>query len=157
MYRCSLRFTWAGPLDRRPTSCCSGEIRYRESPKSSASRFGGVASDYHALHEWFDQVKAHLPDVRHRAVLQSSFGIYLVQQVFGELIVRKSDGKEILTCILSEQHVLEYLGFIPTVQDWMKGLPMRASMIKGAKALEADEVAPKPAQASSARLQAQAA
>ena len=113
MYRCSLRFTWAGPLDRRPTSCCSGEIQHRESPKSSASRFGGVASDYHALHEWFDQVKAHLPDVRHRAVLHSSFGIYLVQQVFGELIVRKSDGKEILTCILSEQHVLEDLGFIP--------------------------------------------
>jgi hypothetical protein len=125
--------------------------------KSSASRFGGVASDYHALHEWFDQVKAHLPDVRHRAVLHSSFGIFLAQQVFGEVIVRKSDGAEVPTRLLGEQHVLEDLGFIPTVQDWMKGLPMRASMIKGAKALEADEVAPKPAQASSARLQAQAA
>jgi hypothetical protein len=47
--------------------------------KSSARRFGGVASDYHELHEWFDQVKAHLPDVRHRAVLHSSFGIFLAQ------------------------------------------------------------------------------
>jgi hypothetical protein len=106
--------------------------------KSSARRFGGVASDYHAPHEWFDQVKAHLPDVRHRAVLHSSFGIFLAQQVFGEVIFRKSDGAEVPTRLLGEQHVLEDLGFIPTVQDWLKGLPMRAWMIKGAKALEAE-------------------
>jgi hypothetical protein len=83
-------------------------------------------------------VKAHLPDVRHRAVLHSSFGIFLAQQVFGEVIVRKSDGAEVPTRLLGEQHVLEDLGFIPTVQDWLKGLPMRAWMIKGAKALEAE-------------------
>jgi hypothetical protein len=29
------------------------------------------------------------------------------------------------------------------VQDWLKGLPMRAWMIKGAKALEAEAAAPK--------------
>ena len=59
-------------------------------------------------------MKAHLPDVRHRAVLHSSFGIFLGQQVFGEVIVRKSDGAEVPTRLLGEQHVLEDLGFIPT-------------------------------------------
>lgn len=106
--------------------------------KSSAKRFGGIPSDYHAIHEWFDQVKAHLPDVRHRSILHSSFGVFLAQQVFGEVIVRKSDGKEVPTRLLGEQHVLEDLGFIPTVQDWLKELPMRAWMIKGARSLEAD-------------------
>jgi hypothetical protein len=46
-------------------------------------------------------------------VLHSSFGIFLGQQVFGEVIVRKSDGAEVPTRLLGEQHVLEYLGFIP--------------------------------------------
>jgi hypothetical protein len=117
--------------------------------KSSARRFGGTPSDYHALHEWFDQVKAHLPDVRHRAVLHSSFGIYLAQQVFGEVLVRKSDGGEVPTRLLGEQHVLEDLGYIPTVQDWLGELPLRAWMLRGAKQLERD--APVVAEAQLAR------
>ena len=101
--------------------------------KSSSRRFGGIPSDYYALHEWFDQVKAHLPDVRHRAVLHSSFGIYLAQQVFGEVLVRKSDGGEVPPRLLGEQQVLEDRGYIPTVQEWLKELPLRASMVRGAK------------------------
>ena len=107
--------------------------------KSSAKRFGGVAEDYIALHEWFDQTKAHLPDVRHRAVLHSSFGIYLCQQVFGEVLVRKSDGKSIPVRPLGEQHIIEDMGFIPTVQDWFKEIPIRPWMIKGTKALSREK------------------
>ncbi|MCG3770030.1 MAG: hypothetical protein JW384_01165 [Nitrosomonadaceae bacterium] len=103
--------------------------------KSSAKKFGGHFEDYIALHEWFDQTKAHLPDARHRAVLHSSFGIYMAQQVFGEVIVRKSDGKPVPTRMLGEQHILEDMGMIPTLQDWLKELPLRSWMIRGAKAL----------------------
>jgi len=103
--------------------------------KSSARKFGGQPEDYIALHEWFDQTKAHLPDARHRSVLHSSFGIYLAQQVFGEVILRKSDGKPVPTRMLGEQHVLEDMGMIPTLQDWLKELPLRSWMVKGAKAL----------------------
>lgn len=103
--------------------------------KSSAKRFGGQTEDYIEIHEWFDQTKSHLPDARHRAILHSSFGIFLAQQVFGEVIVRKSDGKPVPTRLLGEQHILEDMGFIPTVQDWLKELPMKSWMLKGAKAL----------------------
>jgi hypothetical protein len=103
--------------------------------KSSAKRFGGVWEDYIELHEWFDQTKAHFADARHRAVLHSSFGIFLAQQFFGEVIVRKSDGQLVPTRLLAEQHILEDFGTIPTMQDWLKEMPLRSWMMKGAKAL----------------------
>ena len=34
----------------------------------------------------FDHSKAHFPDMRHRALLHSSFGIYIVKRVFGTTI-----------------------------------------------------------------------
>lgn len=94
--------------------------------KSSARKFGGIWEDYVELHEWFDQTKAHHADTRHRAILHNTFGIYLLQQVFGEVITRKSDGVVIPTRPIGEQHVLEDLGFIPNVSHWlncMKGEP----------------------------------
>jgi hypothetical protein len=103
--------------------------------KSSAKKYGGVQEDYIELHEWFDQTKSHLPDARHRAILHSSFGIYLAQQVFGEAIIRKSDGKPVPTRMLGEQHILEDMGFIPTVQDWMKEMKLKSWMMRGARAL----------------------
>ena len=103
--------------------------------KSSAKKYGGVKEDYIELHEWFDQTKSHLPDARHRAILHSSFGIYLAQQVFGEVIIRKSDGKPVPTRMLGEQHILEDMGFIPTVQDWMKEMKLKSWMMRGARAL----------------------
>jgi len=99
--------------------------------KSSASKFGGVPEDYIEIHEWFDSTKAAWADTRHRAILHSSFGIYLGQQVFGETIIRKSDGKEIPFRPIGEQHVLEDLGFIPTIENWLDNLPRQKWMSKG--------------------------
>jgi hypothetical protein len=45
--------------------------------ESSARKFGGKASDYLAIHNWFDASKAHASDLRHRAALHHSFGIFL--------------------------------------------------------------------------------
>lgn len=50
---------------------------------SSARRFGGEVDDTLALHSWLDSSKAAYADQRHRAVLHSSFGIFLAEQYFG--------------------------------------------------------------------------
>jgi hypothetical protein len=41
--------------------------------KNSARKYGGVPEDYQAVHDFFDSTKAALPDIRHRALLHSSF------------------------------------------------------------------------------------
>ena len=90
---------------------------------SSVKKWGGKPEDYLHIHEFFDQTKAHLADSRHRAVLHNSFGIFLCQQVFGPTLIRKSDGREIPVRFIGEQHVLEDLGCIPTLADWMRQMP----------------------------------
>lgn len=85
---------------------------------SSARRWGGNAEDYLAIHQWFDETKAHMPDFRHRALRHHSEGIALMQQIFGPSITN-SDNKLIPTLWIGEQHVLEDHGRIPTVADWL--------------------------------------
>lgn len=38
--------------------------------------------------------------------------------------IRNSDGKMVQVRDIAEQHILEDLGHIPTVQDWLKDLPI---------------------------------
>ena len=86
--------------------------------KNSVRRFGGKPEDYQEIHDFFDQTKAHVADMRHRAILHNSFGIFLAEQVFGTYITN-SDGKKVQVRDVGEQHVLEDMGFIPSVQNWM--------------------------------------
>lgn len=51
---------------------------------SSVRQFGGSAEDYLPLHECMDSSKATVPDNRHRAILHSSFGIFLLDRIFGQ-------------------------------------------------------------------------
>ena len=90
--------------------------------QNSAKKWGGLPCDYLEIHNWFDQTKAHFPDMRHRAILHSSFGIFMCEQHFGVSIVNSS-GKEISVRDIGEWHVLEDLGFIPTIQDYLKDMP----------------------------------
>lgn len=86
--------------------------------QSSARLFGGKAEDYLAVHNWFDESKAFLPDFRHRALRHHAEGIFLCEKVFGAAI-RNSDGDPVPVRYLGEQHVKEDLGRIPTAQDWL--------------------------------------
>lgn len=95
--------------------------------KSSARKWGGEPSDYLRIHDWFDQTKSHFPDVRHRALLHSSFGIYLAEQVFGHNVTN-SAGREVSVRDIGEQHVLEDLGTIPTVQDYLSQMALQTWM-----------------------------
>lgn len=93
----------------------------------SVKRFGGVEDDYIAIHEFIDHSKSSVADVRHRAMLHSAWGIYLTSRVFGDLITN-ADGKTVSVRDVAEEHILQDLGFIPTMQDWLKGLPIEGWM-----------------------------
>lgn len=93
----------------------------------SAKKHGGKPEDYQKLHDFIDSSKATIADVRHRALLHSAFGIYLCEQLFGHTI-KNSEDKNVPTRILAEEHILEDLGFIPTVEHWLAEMPLRKWM-----------------------------
>ena len=95
----------------------------------SARLFGGVADDYLAIHSWFDESKAFMPDLRHRALRHHSEGIFLCEKIFG-VTIENSDGKRVPTRSVGEQHVQDDLGWIPTLQDWLKNLEVQPWMLK---------------------------
>jgi hypothetical protein len=86
--------------------------------ENSARRFGGRAEDYIAIHNWFDESKAFLPDFRHRALRHHAEGIFLCERLFG-ITITNSEGRQVPVRYIGEQHVKEDLGRIPTVQDWL--------------------------------------
>lgn len=95
---------------------------------NSVRRYGGRVEDYIAIHDFFDSTKSAWADVRHRAVLHSTFGIYLVERVFGTTITN-SDGKQISVRDIGEDHVVEDCGHIPTIEKWLKELPVEDWML----------------------------
>ena len=108
----------------------------------SAKTWGGSAQDYLALHQWFDVTKAHLPDNRHRMLLHNSFGMLLAEQVFGPAI-HNTLGRRVFVRDLAARHIIEDLGFIPTVQDCLGELPLLPWMA-GAVRLIAQPGVPNP-------------
>lgn len=99
--------------------------------KVSVKRYGGRVEDYLAIHEFIDSSKIAMPDVRHRAILHSSFGIYLAEKQFGTYITNAA-GKDVSVRDIAEEHVQEDLGFIPTIETWLEELPLKPWM-SGAK------------------------
>lgn len=95
--------------------------------KNSVKKYGGVLEDYMPIHEFIDSSKIAVPDVRHRSMLHSAWGVYLVERVFGALITN-ADGKKVSTRDLAEEHVIEDLGWIPTMQDYLKHMTLEAWM-----------------------------
>lgn len=93
----------------------------------SAKKFGGKPEDYQHIHDFIDSSKAHIADIRHRALLHSSFGIYLCEMVFG-INIKNSDGDLVSVRDIAEEHVIEDLGRIPTVQDWLGNMTIQTWM-----------------------------
>lgn len=113
--------------------------------KISAKKHGGKWEDYIDLHNFFDQTKAHIPDMRHRAILHNAFGIFLCEQQFGA-VRTNSAGREYSVRDIGEDHVLEDLGTIPTIHEviscistehlqWLGGLPKSTKQKKAKKTL----------------------
>lgn len=92
-----------------------------------AKKYGGKPEDYQAIDDFIDSSKASMADVRHRAVLHSSFGIFICEKVFGTTITN-SDGKQVPVRLIAEEHIMHDMGFIPTVEHWLGEMPVRKWM-----------------------------
>lgn len=106
--------------------------------KNSARKWGGKPEDYQRFHDWFDQTKAALPDMRHRAVLHSAFGIFLLEKQFGPTFTN-SEGRTISVRDIGEDHVMEDLGFIPTLERWLEHLPLEEWMLGTLRGTQHDD------------------
>lgn len=95
--------------------------------KSSARKYGGKAEDYLPIHNWFDESKSFMGDIRHRALRHHAEGIFLCEKLFG-VSITNSDGREVPVRFIGEQHVVEDLGRIPSVSDWLSEMPMKPWM-----------------------------
>lgn len=101
--------------------------------KSSARRFGGKPEEYMEIHQLLDSSKGTIADNRHRALTHNSFFLsVIIEKIFG-VTITNSDGKEVSTREVAEQHVLEDYGgkFIPTAQDFLQGIPFEPWMNNG--------------------------
>ena len=107
--------------------------------QSSARKFGGKPDDYIELHNWFDHSKQFMADFRHRAMRHHAEGIFMAEKFFG-VAITNSDGRQVPTRLVGEQHVMEDMGFIPSVNDWLSCIQGRPWMFKNArKGLEAPD------------------
>lgn len=88
---------------------------------SSVKQWGGEVENYLPVHGWFDATKELHGDFRHRALRHHTHGIFECERVFGTTI-RISTGKEIPVRWVAEQHVIEDLGFLPTLGDWLSAI-----------------------------------
>lgn len=100
--------------------------------KISAKRFGGIPEDYMQIHDFMDSSKMAYADIRHRALLHNSFGVYLAERVFGTNIMN-SEQKLVSVRDIAEHHVAEDLGFIPTIEKWLNEIPLKDWMTGRAK------------------------
>jgi len=106
--------------------------------KIHAKKYGGIPSDYELIDDFIDSTKAAVPDVRHRAILHSAFGCFLVERIFGRTRFN-SEGKEYSPRDVAEDHIQHDLGFIPTmemylnnmtIQPWMSGTEKKNRITK---------------------------
>jgi Domain of unknown function (DUF6915) len=107
--------------------------------ESSARKFGGKPADYLAIHQWFDDSKKFMADLRHRALRHHAEGIFACEREFG-VSITNSDGKPVFVRYIGEQHVTEDLGRIPSMQDWFENIRPQPWM-RGRK-LEQEEPTP---------------
>jgi hypothetical protein len=96
---------------------------------SSVKKHGGHIDDYLPIHNWFDETKAHFPDMRHRSLRHHSEGIFWCEEKFGVYIINEA-GKQIPVRAIAEQHVMEDIGFIPTIADYLKEMNQTGWMYK---------------------------
>ncbi len=95
--------------------------------KIHVKKYGGKAEDYADIDDFIDSSKAAVPDVRHRAILHSSFGCFIVEQVFGRTRIN-SDGKEYSPRDIAENHIQQDLGFVPTMEHYLNNMTIQGWM-----------------------------
>lgn len=98
--------------------------------KNHAKDFGGTWENYIQVDDFIDSSKATHASMKHRCILHSAFGIYIVEKVFGTAI-KNSDGLLVSVRDIAENHILQDLGFIPSTDDWLGNLTLQSWMLGG--------------------------
>ena len=86
---------------------------------SSARKWGGSPEDYLVVHNLIDSSKVTLADFRHRALFHHAQGCWLAEAILGTTITN-SAGRVVPVRMIAEQHILEDLGRIPSLADWVR-------------------------------------
>lgn len=103
--------------------------------KIHAKKYGGSPADYADIDDFIDSSKQAVADVRHRAILHSAFGCFVVERVFGRTRIN-SAGREYSPRDIAEDHILQDLGFIPTVEQYLQNMTTQNWMsgtVKGSR------------------------
>ena len=87
----------------------------------SVRDFGGSIEDYMLIHKFIDSTKLHCTDFRHRAILHSTFGIGLCENIFGDTITL-SDGSTIAVREIARRHIMQDCSTVPTIKEWLDAL-----------------------------------
>lgn len=106
--------------------------------RNSVRRYGGKPEDYIKLHELMDETKKAHSTVAHRAVFHSSYGVWLIEMILGRELVN-SDGKTVSVRQIAEEHVIEDLGYIPSLDEWLQNMELKPWMA-GARTRPAPKV-----------------
>lgn len=93
----------------------------------SAKKYGGTREDYQDIHDFLDMSKMAIADVRHRALYHNTQGPYVVEMIFGKTR-KNSANREYSTRDVAEDHIIEDLGKIPTVEEWLRKMPIEPWM-----------------------------
>lgn len=98
--------------------------------RSSARKWGGTPEDYIAIHEFIDGTKRTFGDIRHRALMHNTWGVWVCQEVFGRVIEVKKNNKTVEVAVreIAEKHIIEDLGRIPSVGDWLDNMEIKTWM-----------------------------
>ena len=100
---------------------------------SCADIYGGKASDYRRIHDWFDETRKYLDDLRHYALRHHTVGIFEAEAIFGQTIIN-SNNTQIPVRYIGEFHVRKRCcGRIPTLADWLRAMVRRAWMNRPTK------------------------
>lgn len=84
---------------------------------SSAKAFGGKPDEYDAIHQWMDRSRAGTDRLMHRMLAHHTQGIRDCVEHFGDTITI-STGRRVSVQLLARQHVMEDLGFVPTLDHY---------------------------------------
>lgn len=101
----------------------------------STKQWGGTGLDYLPIHQFLDHTRDFLPDRRNRRLLHNSFGVALLEQRFGELFMRHSDGEQVPTRYIAYAHIRRDMGHVPTLSESLEGIVVESWMHRKAQNL----------------------
>lgn len=85
----------------------------------SVRRYGGTFRDYQVFHSFIDSSKAVFASVQHRIFFHSDWGGSVCRRVFGTFLTN-SDGASVETDRLFEDHMVEDLGRVVSLGNWLR-------------------------------------